>query len=256
MHKTDDHYLIHFPGRATSHAKGGRFNFLCNAALDGPSKMPTSVRTFAAIIILTLQNVQAISNDTLGDIDCYWTQCSIDQCSSGFRPKYITLAMSTCEEDGSVCKEEQHSNYCCVDPYRYSSVYWLGYAPNCSATCNDCGEDECVVENHPCGDSDKCITGGKVLCGVIAIYTCTFEVWKYALIGLALFLIVTGCLLCCIAMCIKITRDRRKRHCTYIVSEIIVSDSIHDDDKLFPVNVEEDDADNRYGDLYGDLYLL
>lgn len=93
---------------------------------------------------------------------------SVSDCSDSLEG-LVYVTTSTCG-NGVICVSG-HKVLCSTDAYHasFSSFYWIGSSPNCTAKPTDCGTDTYILSNK-CGDGALCIdipfsSNTKVLCG-------------------------------------------------------------------------------------------
>ena len=94
---------------------------------------------------------------------CIWSKCGAADCN-GEEGRPYNWAQATCPEGRDTCDHGVRL-WCCAEPSPYTMTYWIGTAPFCAASCEDCGSDKCVIESNACGDGSSCWSGGKTLCG-------------------------------------------------------------------------------------------
>ena len=123
---------------------------------------------------------------------CAWSGCGADSCDDAAYP--YKWATGTCKGILFCLSVSSPRLYCCDIPSPYVKTYWIGTAPVCGVSCDDCRvNDECIVSQDPCGDgSANCLSGSKTLCGQLQPAGPLKNIrWYYWLIG-AVVLIAVG----------------------------------------------------------------
>ena len=92
------------------------------------------------------------------EAQCVWSDCGATRCNNDAYP--YEWATATCEENFQCLSGSRPRLYCCEVPSPYIDTFWLGTAPFCGVSCNDCKDlnSECIISEDDCGDGTACIS--------------------------------------------------------------------------------------------------